>query len=144
MGKSNLTATVHSKSLVYASKKCQLKRSTKDNKQKRRHKPRERYNIYIGKVWKSVAPKMPNDLKMKVSANAFATMNDLVAHLFDRIMNESARLHRISRKPSNTVTLKDINTAMLLSMNSPLRLELTKFANKAVTNSLKSVGEDKE
>ena len=109
-----------------ATKKKTTAPVNKDGKKKKKTKRNySSYSTFIYKVLKQVHP------QTGISTKAMSIMNSFVNDVFERITSESAKLSRYNRR--NTITSKEIQTAVRLLLPGELAKHAVSEGTKAVT-----------
>ncbi|XP_001511074.1 histone H2B type 1-P-like [Ornithorhynchus anatinus] len=100
---------------------------TKDQKarEKRKHRRRENYSIYVYKVLKQVHP------LTSISTKAVGIMDSFINDIFERIASEASRLARYNKR--STITSREIQTAVLLTLPGELARHAVSEGTKAIT-----------
>ncbi len=97
---------------------------------KKRKTRKESYSSYIYKVLKQVHP------DTGISARGMSVMNSFINDLFDKIATESGKLVRHNKK--NTLTSREIQTAVRLLLPGELAKHAVSEGTKAVTKFMAS------
>ena len=100
---------------------------------KRKKKRKESYSIYIYKVLKQVHP------DTGISSKGMLIMNSFVNDVFERIAGEASQLVKFNS--TNTLTSREIQTAVRLLLPGELAKHAVSEATKAVTKYTSSMEE---
>ncbi len=100
-----------------------LKKKVAEKKKKRRNY--SSYSSYIYKILKQVHP------DTGISNKAMAIVNSFVNDIFERVAQEAGRLARYNKR--NTITSREIQTAVRLIMPGELAKHAVNEGTKAVT-----------
>ncbi|GBP62460.1 Histone H2A [Eumeta japonica] len=106
--------------------------------EKKKHKRKESYAIYIYKVLKQVHP------DTGISSKAMSIMNSFVNDIFERIAAEASRLAHYNKR--STITSREVQTSVRLLLPGELAKHAVSEGTKAVTKytSSKVVSIEKE
>ncbi|XP_038606306.1 histone H2B type 1-P-like [Tachyglossus aculeatus] len=94
-------------------------------RKKRKHSRRENYSIYVYKVLKQVHP------LTSISTKAMGIMDSFINDIFERIASEASRLARCNKR--STITSREIQTAVLLTLPGELARHAVSEGTKAIT-----------
>jgi histone H2B len=92
---------------------------------KKAKKSVETYKNYIFKVLKQVHP------EMGISSKAMSIMNSFINDIFEKLMQEAARLARYNKK--STITSREIQTSVRLVLDGELAKHAIFEGSQAVT-----------
>ncbi|GBP92426.1 Histone H2B.3 [Eumeta japonica] len=93
--------------------------------EKKKHKRKESYAIYIYKVLKQVHP------DTGISSKAMSIMNSFVNDIFERIAAEASRLAHYNKR--STITSREVQTSVRLLLPGELAKHAVSEGTKAVT-----------
>ncbi|GBP96945.1 hypothetical protein EVAR_77058_1 [Eumeta japonica] len=96
-----------------------------ERRQKKKHKRKESYAIYIYKVLKQVHP------DTGISSKAMSIMNSFVNDIFERIAAEASRLAHYNKR--STITSREVQTSVRLLLPGELAKHAVSEGTKAVT-----------
>ncbi|TKV96814.1 hypothetical protein SEVIR_9G454000v4 [Setaria viridis] len=97
----------------------------KEKGKKKAKKGVETYKNYIFKVLKQVHP------DIGISSKAMSIMNSFINDIFEKLVQEAARLTRYNKKP--TITSREIQTSVRLVLHGELAKHAVFEGAKAVT-----------
>ncbi|XP_001514297.3 histone H2B type 1-P-like [Ornithorhynchus anatinus] len=103
------------------------KAMTKDQKarKKRKHRRSENYSIYVYKVLKQVHP------LISISTKAVGIMDSFIKDIFEHIASEASHLACCTKR--STITTREIQTAVLLTLPGELARHAVSEGTKAIT-----------
>ncbi|CAB3222378.1 unnamed protein product [Arctia plantaginis] len=101
------------------------KEHLQDRQEKKKHKRKESYAIYIYKVLKQVHP------DTGISSKAMSIMNSFVNDIFERIAAEASRLAHYNKR--STITSREVQTSVMLLLPGELAKHAVSEGTKAVT-----------
>ena len=110
--------------------------AAKGDKKKRSAKRTESYASYIYKVLKQVHP------ETGISKKGMSVMNSFINDIFERIASEAGKLARYNGK--STLTSREIQTAVRLSLPGELAKHAVSEGTKAVTKYTSSTATEKK
>lgn len=90
-----------------------------------------RYHKYIYKVLKNICWDHDDQKNMKISERSMEMVDNMVSDVFDQIMDNAARLARYTK--GNTITEREIQTAVRLVLHGELGKQATLVGQEAVT-----------
>ncbi|KAJ9553653.1 hypothetical protein OSB04_017698 [Centaurea solstitialis] len=93
---------------------------------KKKKKPSESYKTYIFKVLKEVHG------DIEISNKAMEIMNSFVNDMFEKIAQEASKLAKYNKR--NTMSSRDIETAVKLVLDGNLAKHAVHQGNKAIEN----------
>jgi histone H2B len=109
-----------------AEKRLPMGKEGSENKGKKKAKKSvETYKNYIFKVLKQVHP------EMGISSKAMSIMNSFINDIFEKLMQEAARLARYNKK--STITSREIQTSVRLVLDGELAKHAIFEGSQAVT-----------